>query len=196
MEDGSQRIDWHCVHIHCVWDSTAVPDNTTCRKQESGGRLISLHVRWSVMAEYMWIVEVRWEEGMTGAGAVRWGGGEWVEGERRPVWKDVSYVFNFRWIKIPRKISPLVRDNSAEIYPLPVFSAEGHREKFWHGQGCPLFDVVHPAFSVPTMAPLTLQGSLKERLSWRVTCPNHASLHPLTVVIGGSCGSRGWRRVS
>ena len=28
------------------------------------------------MAEYMWIVEVRWEEGMTGAGAVRWGGGE------------------------------------------------------------------------------------------------------------------------
>ena len=100
----------------------------------------------------------------------------------------MSYVFNFRWIKIPRKISPLVRDNSAEIYPLPVFSAEGHREKFWHGQGCPLFDVVHPAFSVPTMAPLTLQGSLKERLSWRVTCPNHTSGRLLTVARRGSCG--------
>ena len=30
--------------------------------------------------------------------------------------------------------------------PLPVFSAGSHCEQLWHGQGCPLFDVVHPAF--------------------------------------------------
>ena len=42
--------------------------------------------------------------------------------------------------------------------PLPVFSAGGHCERFWYGQGCPLFDVVHPAFSPPIMALPTLQG--------------------------------------
>ena len=46
--------------------------------------------------------------------------------------------------------------------PLPVFSAEGPCEQFWHGQGCPLFDVVHPAFPLPTMALPTLQGALKD----------------------------------
>ena len=28
---------------------------------------------------------------------------------------------------------------------LPEFSAGGQGEQFWHGQGCPLFDVVQPA---------------------------------------------------
>ena len=59
------------------------------------------------------------------------------------------------------------------------FSAGGHCKQFWHGQECPLFDAVHPAFPLPTMASPTLQGALKdglERLSWRTceTCPNHA----------------------
>ena len=35
------------------------------------------------------------------------------------------------------------------------------REQFWHGQGCPLFDVVYPAFPLPTMVSPTLQGALK-----------------------------------
>ena len=68
--------------------------------------------------------------------------------------------------------------------PLPVFSARGHCEQFRHGQGCPLFDVVYPAFPLPTTALPTLQGALKdvlERLSWRVTSPNHASFRLLTV---------------
>ena len=34
-------------------------------------------------------------------------------------------------------------------YLLPDFSAGGPCEQFWHGQGCPLFDVVHPAFPLP-----------------------------------------------
>ena len=46
--------------------------------------------------------------------------------------------------------------------PLPVFSAEGLCEQFWHGQGCPLFDVVHPAFPLSTTASPILQGSLKD----------------------------------
>ena len=46
--------------------------------------------------------------------------------------------------------------------PLPVFSAGGPCEQFWHGQGCPLFGVVHPAFPLLTMASPTLQGALKD----------------------------------
>ena len=44
--------------------------------------------------------------------------------------------------------------------PLPVLSAGGHCEQFWYGQGCPLFDVVHPAFSLPTTALPILHGAL------------------------------------
>ena len=51
-----------------------------------------------------------------------------------------------------------MRDDSAEN---PVFSAGGPCEQFWHGQGCPLFDVVHPAFPLPTTASPTLQGAPK-----------------------------------
>ena len=32
----------------------------------------------------------------------------------------------------------------------------------WHDQGCPLFDVVHAAFPLPTTALLTLEGALKD----------------------------------
>ena len=46
--------------------------------------------------------------------------------------------------------------------PLPVFSARGHCKQFWHGQGYPLFDVVHPAFPLPTTELPTLQGALKD----------------------------------
>ena len=35
-------------------------------------------------------------------------------------------------------------------------------EQFWHGQGCLLFDVVHPALPLPTTASLTTQGALKD----------------------------------
>ena len=44
--------------------------------------------------------------------------------------------------------------------PLPVSSAGGLCE---HGQGCPLSDVVHPAFPLPAMASPTIQGALKDR---------------------------------
>ena len=36
--------------------------------------------------------------------------------------------------------------------PLPVFSAGGPYDQFWHQQGCPLFDAVHPEFPLLTMA--------------------------------------------
>ena len=47
-------------------------------------------------------------------------------------------------------------------YHLSVFSASGLCEQFWHGQACPLFDIVHLAFSLLIVALLTLQGALKD----------------------------------
>ena len=47
-------------------------------------------------------------------------------------------------------------------YPSLVFSAGGPCEQFWHGQKCSLFDVVHPAFPMPTTASPTLQDALKD----------------------------------
>ena len=75
--------------------------------------------------------------------------------------------------------------------PVPVFSAGGPCEQFQHGQGCSLFDVIHPAFPLPTKASLTLQGALKdglERLSLHVTCLDQENFHLLTVARRGSCG--------
>ena len=46
--------------------------------------------------------------------------------------------------------------------PLPVFSAGGCCEQFRHGQGCPLFDIVHPAFPLPMTASPNLQGTLED----------------------------------
>ena len=47
-------------------------------------------------------------------------------------------------------------------YPLPVFSAEGPCEQFRYGKRCPLFDIVHPAFPLPTTASPILKGALKD----------------------------------
>ena len=52
---------------------------------------------------------------------------------------------------------------------LPVFSAGGPYEQFWHGQLCPLFDVVHPAFPLLTTVLPTFQGDLKDGLGEAVT---------------------------
>ena len=74
---------------------------------------------------------------------------------------------------------------------LPVLSAGGHCEQFWYGQGCPLFDVVHPAFPLLTMALTTFQGALRislERLLRHVTRLTHASFYFLTVVWRSSSG--------
>ena len=46
--------------------------------------------------------------------------------------------------------------------PLPVFLAGGPCEQFWHWQRCPLFDVVQPAFCLPSLASPILLGALKD----------------------------------
>ena len=51
-------------------------------------------------------------------------------------------------------------DDSAEVL-FQSFSAGGPCEQFWHGQECPLFDVVHPAFPLSATALPTRQGALK-----------------------------------
>ena len=53
--------------------------------------------------------------------------------------------------------------------PLPVFSAGGPCEQFWHGQIRPLFDVVTQAFPLPTTASRTLQGALKDEFWERLS---------------------------
>ena len=45
---------------------------------------------------------------------------------------------------------------------LPVFFAGGHCQQFWHGQGCPLFDVVHQAFP-PPMIPWSIVGQVSKK---------------------------------
>ena len=75
--------------------------------------------------------------------------------------------------------------------PLPVFSAGDPCEQFCHGQGCPLFDVVHPAFPLRSRrrsSSLVPWRMVTERLSWCVTCPNPASFPVLTDARRASCG--------
>ena len=45
---------------------------------------------------------------------------------------------------------------------LPVFSAGVPCEQFWHGQGSPLFDVVHQAFPLLTIMLPILKDALKD----------------------------------
>ena len=54
-----------------------------------------------------------------------------------------------------------MKDDSPEIL-FQSFSEGGPCEQFWHGQGCPLFDVADPAFPLPTTALPTLQDALKD----------------------------------
>ena len=49
-----------------------------------------------------------------------------------------------------------------------VFSAGIHGEHFWHWQGCPLFDVVHPAFPCRPRRHPSCQGALKAVLEGAV----------------------------
>ena len=76
--------------------------------------------------------------------------------------------------------------------PLPVFSAGGRGEQFWHGQGCPLFelDVIHPALRLRPQHHVLSKVPWRmvlEKLLRRVTCRNHASFR-LLAVARCSCG--------
>ena len=54
-----------------------------------------------------------------------------------------------------------MRDDSAEIL-FQSFLQGGLCKQFWHGQGRPLFDVVHPAFLLPTTASPIPQGAMTD----------------------------------
>ena len=93
-------------------------------------------------------------------------------------------AFKFQFNSVPLSIgSSGWHERRFSRYLLPVFSVGGLCQQFWQGQGCPLFDVAHPAFSMPTTAsPLQVPwGMFLERLSWRVICPNIASVCLLAV---------------
>ena len=57
-----------------------------------------------------------------------------------------------------------MRDDSAELL-FQSFLQEALVSSFWHGQRCPLFDVVPQAFALPTTASPTLQGALKDDIA-------------------------------
>ena len=71
-----------------------------------------------------------------------------------------------------------MRDDSAEVlFQSPVLEAIVSM-KLWHGQGCPLFDVVYTAFPLPITALPILQGALKDGsgkavVARKTSCPNH-----------------------
>ena len=70
--------------------------------------------------------------------------------------------FFFRFSSVPGPTGPSGgHEGRFSRDPLPVFSAGSPCEQLWHGQGCPLYDVVHPAFPLPTTALSTFQDALK-----------------------------------
>ena len=83
-----------------------------------------------------------------------------------------SFFTSVQFISVSWLIGSSVgRDRQFSRDSLPACcTAGGHCEQFWHGQGCPIFDFVPPAFPLPTIALPTLQGALKrqflKRLSW------------------------------
>ena len=57
-------------------------------------------------------------------------------------------------------------DNAADS--LSVFNAGGHCKQFWRGHECVLFDVVHPAFPLPTI--VAHPPECPEGWFWRGCC--------------------------
>ena len=81
-----------------------------------------------------------------------------------------------------------MREDLAEFL-IQSFLQGGPCQQFRHGQGCPLFDVVHPAFPLPTTASPTLQGALKDGFGKGVTaCDMPEPCKFLSVARRGSCG--------
>ena len=84
-----------------------------------------------------------------------------------------------------------MRDDSAEIFFHFFLLLFFCRRPVWAvltWAGSPLFDVVHPAFPLPTMASPTLQGAVKNGLE-RVTLQVSVSRHLPEEVPAGQQGS-------
>ena len=77
--------------------------------------------------------------------------------------------------------------------PLPVVSAEGHCGQFLHGQGCPLFDAVLPAFPLPTTASPTLFAGSSCLSEAEVVCRWQLSLGRKLRFSAGNSGF-GWKQ--
>ena len=83
-----------------------------------------------------------------------------LEGGRRRFWHRKCSV-QFSSVPCPMRSSG-GHEGRFSRDPLPVFSAGGPCGQFWRGQGCPFFDVIYPAFPLPTTASSTLQRALKD----------------------------------
>ena len=83
-------------------------------------------------------------------------------------WLGLKHQLTVPWLSWPSE----GHEGRFSRNPLPVFSAGGPCEQFWHRQEYPLFDVVHPAFALPTTASSTLQGAMKNDLGEAVVACN------------------------
>ena len=79
------------------------------------------------------------------------------------------------------------RDDSAEILFQP-FQQKAFVSSSGYGQGCTFFDVVHPAFPLPTTASPTLQCALKDGFGEAVTACG--MLEPCKFLSLDSCSKR------
>ena len=77
-----------------------------------------------------------------------------------------------QFISVPQAIGSLGRHEEwFSRDPVPVFCVRGHCEQFWHRQGHPLFDVVHPSVPLPSWCcppPKRTWRMFTERLTWHV----------------------------
>ena len=90
----------------------------------------------------------------------------------------LSLTRTVQFISVP---SPIGSSGGFSRDPLLVFTASGPCEQVWHGQGCPLFDVVCPEFPLPTTASPTLQSTLKDGVGETVVAcdmPEHRDAKP------------------
>ena len=73
------------------------------------------------------------------------------------------YSTSVQFSSVPRPTEPSGgHEGRFSRDPLQAFSAGGHSKQSGHERGCALFDVVHPAFSLPTTASPTFQGALTD----------------------------------
>ena len=98
----------------------------------------------------------------------------------------------FQFSSVPMGHRGDIRDGSAEVLFLSflrkaIVSRSGKRRL--------LLDVVYLVFPLPTTvrhpSSKMPRGMLLERLSWCMTCPNHVSLHLLTVTRRDFVGAKG-----
>ena len=70
---------------------------------------------------------------------------------------------------------------------VPVFSVGGHHEQFWYVKGCPVFEVVHTVFPLPTTRPTEICQCLTDLHRITLLCDK------FHVMINMAFNTSGWQ---